>query len=206
MPIIVAPIIPTPVVVQSALGDAAWDYLPQYIPDADDGTVRALLDSLAAPVVGLVDVLTDADTTADPYSTPFDRVAWLAAMAGIDISTVASDARKRAVIGDASWRYRGTVQAIRTRVAETLTGAKNVEIVTNYGGDPDAISVTTFASQTPDPTATEAAIRAEIPAWMEATIVTNAAGQSYANLAADYATYGTMTATSKTYGTLSQEV
>ena len=206
MPIIVAPIIPTPVVVQSALGDAAWDYLPQYIPDADDGTVRALLDSLAAPVVGLVDVLTDADTTADPYSTPFDRVAWLAAMAGIDISTVASDARKRAVIGDAAWRYRGTVQAIRTRVAETLTGAKNVEIVTNYGGDPDAISVTTFASQTPDPTATEAAIRAELPAWMEATIVTNAAGQSYANLAADYATYGTMTATGKSYGTLSQEV
>ena len=206
MPIIVAPIIPTPVVVQSALGDAAWDYLPQYIPDADDGTVRALLDSLAAPVVGLVDVLTDADTTADPYSTPFDRVAWLAAMAGIDISTVASDARKRAVIGDAAWRYRGTVQAIRTRVAETLTGAKNVEIVTNYGGDPDAISVTTFASQTPDEAATEAAIRAEIPAWMEATIVTNAAGQSYANLAADYADYGTMTATSKTYGTLSQEV
>ena len=35
-------------------------------------------------------------------------------MAGIDISTVASDARKRAVIGDAAWRYRGTVQAIRT--------------------------------------------------------------------------------------------
>ena len=206
MPIIVAPIIPTPVVVQSALGDAAWDYLPQYIPDADDGTVRALLDSLAAPVVGLVDVLTDPATTADPYSTPFDRVAWLAAMAGIDISTVASDARKRAVIGDAAWRYRGTVQAIRTRVAETLTGAKNVEIVTNYGGDPDAISVTTFASQTPDEAATEAAIRAEIPAWMEATIVTDAAGQSYANLAADYADYGTMTATSKTYGTLSQEV
>lgn len=206
MPIIVAPIIPTPVVVQSALGDAAWDYLPQYIPDADDGTVRALLDSLAAPVVGVVDVLTDPATTADQRATPFGRVPWLAAMAGIDISTVASDARKRAVIGDAAWRYRGTVAAIRTRVAETLTGAKNVEIVTNYGGDPDAISVTTFASQTPDEAATEAAIRAEIPAWMEATIVTDAAGQSYANLAADYATYGTMTATSKTYGTLSQEV
>ena len=39
-----------------------------------------------------------------------------------------------------------------------------------------------------------------------ATIVTNAAGQSYSNMAADYATYSTMTATSKTYGTLSQEV
>ena len=163
MPIIVAPIIPTPVVVPTALGDAAWDYLPQYIPDADDGTVRALLDSLAAPSSAWSTMLTDADTTADPYSTPFDRVAWLAAMAGIDISTVASDARKRAVIGDAAWRYRGTVQAIRTRVAETLTGAKNVEIVTNYGGDPDAISVTTFASQTPTDDRDRAAIRAEIP-------------------------------------------
>ena len=206
MPIIVAPVVPTPVIVPTLFGDFAWDYLPQYIPDADDGTVRALLDSLGAPVAGLTAALTDSATTADPLSTPFDRVAWLAAMAGIDISTVASDARKRAVIGDASWRYRGTVQAIRTRVAETLTGAKSVDIVTNYGGDPDAISVTTFASQTPDEAATEAAIRAEIPAWMEATIVTNAAGQSYANLAADYADYGTMTATSKTYGTLSQEV
>ena len=206
MPIIVAPVVPTPVIVPTSLGDFAWDYLPQYVKDADDGTVRALLDSLAAPVVGLVDVLTDPATTADEWATPFDRVAWLAAMAGIDISTVASDARKRAVIGDAAWRYRGTVQAIRTRVAETLTGAKNVEIVTNYGGDPDAISVTTFASQTPDEAATEAAIRAEIPAWMEATIVTDAAGQSYSNLAADYATYGTMTATGKSYGTLSQEV
>ena len=206
MPIIVAPIIPTPVVVQSALGDAAWDYLPQYIPDADDGTVRALLDSLAAPVVGVVDVLTDSPTTSDPFTTPFDRIPWLAAMAGIDISTVADADRKRSVIGDDSWRYRGTVAAIRTRVAETLTGAKNVEIVTNYGGDPDAISVTTFASQTPDEAVTEAAIRAELPAWMEATIVTDAAGQSYANLAADYADYGTMTATGKSYGTLSQEV
>jgi hypothetical protein len=206
MPIIVAPVVPTPVIVPTSFGDFAWDYLPAYIPAADNGTVRALLDSLAAPVVGLVDVLTDPATTADPYSTPFNRVAWLAAMAGIDISTVASEDRKRAVIGDADWRYRGAVAAIRTRVAETLTGAKNVEIVTNYGGDPDAISVTTFASQTPDPTATEAAIRAEIPAWMAATIVTDAAGQSYANLAADYADYGTMTATSKTYGTLSQEV
>ena len=206
MPIIVAPVVPTPVIVPTTLGDFAWDYLPQYIPDADDGTVRALLDSLGAPVAGLTAALTDSATTADPLSTPFDRVAWLAAMAGIDISTVADADRKRSVIGDDSWRYRGTVAAIRTRVAETLTGAKNVEIVTNYGGDPDAISVTTFASQTPDEAVTEAAIRAEIPAWMEATIVTNAAGQSYANLAADYATYGTMTATSKTYGTLSQEV
>ena len=147
-----------------------------------------------------MNTLTGPGVTADETATPFARLPWLAAMAGIDISTVASEARRRRiVIGDPDWRYRGTVQAIKAR-RETLT-AKNVEIVTNYGGDPDAISVTTFASQTPDEPATEAAIRAEIPAWMAPTIVTDAAGQSYANLAADYADYGTMTATSKTYGT-----
>ena len=207
MPIVVpTPTPATPALVVSQVGELAWDYLPQYIKDADDGTLRALLDSIGAPVVANAAVLQDPGVTADETATPFARLPWLAAMAGIDISTVASEARRRIVIGDPDWRYRGTVQAIRTRVAETLTGAKNVEIVTNYGGDPDAISVTTFASQTPDEPATEAAIRAEIPAWMAPTIATDAAGQSYANLAADYADYGTMTATSKTYGTLSQEV
>lgn len=116
------------------------------------------------------------------------------------------DFRKRAIVGDASWRYRGSLDALKKRVGETLTGAKSVEVVCPYLGDENRISVTTYASQTPDPTATTAAIVAEIPAWMRATIVTNAAGQSYANMAADYADYSTMTATSKTYGTLSQEV
>ena len=125
---------------------------------------------------------------------------------GIDISTVASEARRPA--SSSVTRTGATAARCRRSGArrETLTGAKNVEIVTNYGGDPDAISVTTFASQTPDKPATEAAIRAEIPAWMAPTIVTDAAGQSYANLAADYADYGTMTATSKDVRHLSQEV
>jgi hypothetical protein len=157
------------------------------------------------PVAYNAAVLTDPAAIDDEYTVPFGRIPWLAAMAGIDVSTVPNDQR-RAVIGDASWRYRGSLDAMKKRVGVTLTGAKSVEIVCPYLGDANRISVTTFASQTPDPTATEAAIRAELPAWMRATIVTNAAGQSYANLAADYATYGTMTATSKTYGTLSQEI
>ncbi|MEZ5119653.1 MAG: phage tail protein [Candidatus Nanopelagicales bacterium] len=190
----------------TSLGDAALDYLPDYVPAADDGTLAALFGALGAPVETMAGVLTDPTVTADERSTPFERLAWLAAMAGIDISTVPSDARKRAVIGNATWRYRGTLAAIRARVGETLTGAKTVEITTNYGSDPDAIAVTTFASQTPDPTATEAAIRAEIPAWMAPTIVTDAAGQSYTELASDYADYDTMTATGKTYSTLSQEI
>jgi len=205
MPIIVGIPVVTPANLTSDLAALAWDYLPQYIKAADDGTLLALLTAVGVPVSGEVSTATDASYTSDEYVTPLDRLGWLAAVAGIDLSTVPND-RKRAIVGDASWRYRGSLDAIRKRVGETLTGAKSVEITTNLGGDPDAIAVTTFASQTPDEPATEAAIRAELPAWMAATIVTDAAGQSYTNLAADYATYGAMTTTGKSYGTLSQEV
>lgn len=205
MPIIVGIPVVTPANLTSDLAALAWDYLPQYIKAADDGTLLALLTAVGVPVSGEVSTTTDASYTSDEYTTPLDRLAWLAAMAGIDLSTVPNE-RKRAIVGDQSWRYRGSLDAIRKRVGETLTGSKSVEITTNYGGDPDAIAVTTFASQTPDEPATESAIRAELPAWMAATIVTDAAGQSYTNLAADYATYGAMTTTGKSYGTLSQEV
>jgi len=187
------------------LSPLGWPYLPRYVREADDGTLRDYLSAVGAPTAVTAEVLTDPAVTAGVDATPFTRLPWLAAIAGIDVSTVPAD-RRRAVVADQDWRFRGTLTAIRKRVGETLTGAKSVEIVTNYGGNPDAISVTTYASQTPDPAATTAAIKAEIPAWMAATIVVNAAGQSYANLAADYATYAVMAATNKTYGTLSQEV
>ena len=70
-------------------------------PDADDGTVGA------ARLAGsarrrLVNVLTDAIFTPPTRTDAVRPVPWLAAMAGIDISTVASDARRRRiVIGDA---------------------------------------------------------------------------------------------------------
>ena len=231
MPIIVPTPSSTGTSTPTVLSDLIWDYLPGYMKSSDDGTLRALVDAIALPVADRVRLLSDPAYSADEYTVPFARLPWLAAMAGIDLTAIpdlafawatyrdtyreeygptdvtgACNARRRAVVADPDYRYRGSATAIRKRVGETLTGAKSVEITCPLSGDPDAISVTTFASQTPDPTATEAAIRAEIPAWMAATIVTNAAGQSYANLAADYATYSTMTATSKTYGTLSQEV
>lgn len=205
MPVIVPEPTATASTVVTALGDLIWSYLPQYVKDADDGTLRAFVDALAVPVTAATSVAQDASVTADEYVTPFSRIGWLAAMAGIDLSTV-PDSRKRAIVADSSWRNRGSLDALKKRVGETLTGAKSVEVTCPYLGDENRIAVTTYASQTPDPSATVAAINAEVPAWMRATIVTNAAGQSYANMAADYATYSVMTATSKTYGTLSQEV
>lgn len=51
MPVIVPEPTATPTTVVSPLGDLIWGYLPEYVKEADDGTLRALVDALGAPVV-----------------------------------------------------------------------------------------------------------------------------------------------------------
>lgn len=185
----------------SALTDAAMGYLPEYVREADDGTLEALLDSACSQADVIVDWLSNPDDVADALVVPFNRIPWVAAIGGVDISRV-PQAQQRAFIADDVTRYRGSEAAIRRRVGVTLTGAKSVEIVFTAATE---VTVTTYASQTPDAAATTAAIRAEIPAWLLATIVTNAAGQSYSAMASDYATYGDMVTNGGTYGDLAQE-
>ena len=230
MPIIVPTPSSTGASTPTVLSDLIGDYLPGYMKSSDDGTLRALVDAIALPVADRVRLLSDPAYSADEYTVPFARLPWLAAMAGIDLTAIpdlafawatyrdtyreeygptdvtgACNARKRAVVADPDYRYRGSATAIRKRVGETLTGAKQVQIVCPYTGDPDAILVRTYAAETPDATVTEAAIRAEVPAWMELTADVAAAGIDYDELASRYATYDDMTTTGKTYDELSQE-
>lgn len=206
MPYIVDPPPAVPgALLDSTLTDLAFDYLPEYVRSDDDGTLYGLLGAVCSQADRSVAWLSDPAAVADPWQAAPSQLAWLAAVSGVDLTGVPNDNR-RAFIAEPLTRNRGSLAALQYRVGQTLTGAKAVEVVCPYLGDVNRISVTTYASQTPDPAATTAAIRAEIPAWMKATIVTNAAGQPYSNMAADYATYAAMAATGKTYGTLSQEV
>lgn len=186
------------------LGESAFERLPGYIRLGDDGTTADVMNAVASPVEFVVDWLSEDGGQVDPTEVTFDRLPWVAQMAGVDLSNV-PDGEKREFVANPITRYRGNLAALRKRVGATLTGAKSIEITLNYQSDANRIAVTTYASQTPDAAKTEAAIRAEIPAWLRATITTNAAGQSYANMASDYATYGDMTGTNKSYGTLAQE-
>lgn len=206
MPYIVTPPPAVPgALLDSTLTDLAFDYLPEYVRSDDDGTLYGLLGAVCSQADTSVAWLADPAAVADPWQAAPSQLTWLAAVSGVDLTGVPNDNRRAFIASDIT-RNRGSLAALQYRVGQTLTGAKSVEIVCPYLGDVNRISVTTYASQTPDPTATTAAILAEIPAWMRATIVTNAAGQSYSNMAADYATYGAMAATSKSYGTLSQEI
>ena len=206
MPLIVPPPAPTPAVeVASSLGARAWDYLPAYVRGLDDGTVRLVLDSVGATVQPSVDVLTQPSAQVDPATTPFERLPWLAALAGVDITSVPQESL-RSWLADPDNYYRGNVTTIKRRVGLTLTGGKSVLIACPYLGDPMQIYVGTLAAETPDADATLAAIEAEVPAWLQLTAEVDLVGKTYSALAATYATYAVLTATGKTYQELSQEV
>ncbi len=183
------------------LADLAYSYLPGYVRAADDGTVYALLGAVCLPVKPQVDVL--RETTADPMTVPAARLPWVAAAGGVDLTSV-PDADKRAFIASDTSRYRGNRAAIVQRVGLTLTGARRVFVECPYLGDPARIRVRTYAAETPDPTATAAAIRAEVPAWLRLTIDT-AAGMTWDQRKAKYGTFNDEKATGKTYDELAME-
>lgn len=183
------------------LADLAYSYLPGYVRAADDGTVYVLLGAACLPVKPQVDVL--RETTADPMTVPAARLPWVAAAGGVDLTSV-PDADKRAFIASETSRFRGNRSAIVQRVGLTLTGARRVFVECPYLGDPARIRVRTYAAETPDPAATEAAIRAEVPAWLRLTIDT-AAGMTWDQRKAKYGTFDDEKATGKTYDQLAME-
>ena len=187
----------------STLGAAAYDYLPRYVRQSDDGTVALVLDSVGATVQLPVDVITDPAMMTDPQAAPFDQLPRLAALAGIDVTSV-PDSSLRSWLADPDNYYRGNLTTIRRRVGLTLTGARQVLLRCPYLGDPMQIFVGTLAAETPDPAATLAAIRAEVPAWLAITAEVDMEGVTYDALGALYETYDDMTVTGKTYNELQE--
>lgn len=170
------------------MAQQALDYLPRHYIASDDGTLAALMTAWSAPVEGLAALLSDPGLMSDPTRVPYELLPWLAALAGVDVSTV-PESLWRDVLRDPDWRYRGGRAAIVKRVGVTLTGARQVLITCPYLGDPLQIYVGTRADETPDPAATLAAIRAEVPTWLVLTAETNITSGTYNTLAASYSTY-----------------
>lgn len=199
------PTAPLPVVQPSGLGARAWGFLPGYVREADDGTTRAVLDAWGSPVEALVQLLADPGLWTDPERTPFERLPWLAAVSGVDLTGVPSS-MWREWIADPRNRFRGNLDTLVRRVALTLTGGRQVEVVCPYLGSPWRMYVGTLTSETPDEAATAAAINAEAPAWLRVTFEARSGGLTYDGLAARYPNYDDMTSTGKTYVTLSTEI
>lgn len=98
----------------------------------------------------------------DPLAAPLDALPWLAQFAGVTLEPELTEAEQRAKIASPEGFQRGTPAAMREAGKRTLTGTKTVLIEERYT-TAYALWVRTLATETPDPVATEAAIRSQKP-------------------------------------------
>lgn len=151
-------------------------------------------DLLRPFIEGLTSGLDDVDDLVsgdDGWSRAFDldetdQPGWLGQLAGVTPSG-GSVEQQRAAVRSRGYA-RGTVTAIKAAAAATLTGTKRVTVTERADGQAYRLEITTYASETPDKTVTEAAIRAVKPAGL---ILTYDAplGQTYRDVQARSQTY-----------------
>lgn len=175
--------------------------------DADNGFVGAILCGAFATMVDPVsDISRDQADGTPGFAILFDPDAivdaghpewlpWLAQFVGDSqavLSTTDVDVQK-AIIKTPLNFTRGRPSTIVAAAQNTLTGARVVLLNTFVGGNSNALGITTFTSQTPNPTATKSAVMAVMPAWIVPTFAV-VTGGDYATLAASHASYTLMEA------------
>lgn len=138
----------------------------------------------------------------DPTRSPAGWLPWLAQFAGVRLADGLDEAQQRVRIVETSGQRRGTVAAIEGAARQLLSGSRLVRLEerTDPDGMPDAyrLRVTTFAEETDDPDAVEAAVRAETPAGL-VLHYRMLPGASYDDLAAVHATYDQLAGAFATY-------
>ena len=141
---------------------------------------------------------------------PYDALPWLAQLAGVRIPpSVVDDAERRDWVRSTDGFSRGTASALIAGAKATLTGAQRLVFRERDGaaygaGSPDYayhLTAYSYASETPNPTATLNALLAQKPGgivlhYHAATM------QDYANVKATNATYAVVKSTFRDYAAL----
>lgn len=160
------------------------------------------IDALVLAGVALVDDATRGEggwrDLLDPDEAPGYALGWLSRFAGVRLPVGLDEAAQRARIKDAPAQRRGTPAAIRAVAQETLTSGQTLTFVERAGttgtvDDAYIVEVRTFAAETPDATATEAAVAAVLPAGLQ-LVYAELTGATYDQLTAEFATYADLTA------------
>lgn len=149
-------------------GQRLYDALaPLAEMDAEHGYALALYCGAWATVLDQVaDLSRDTDDAPgwsvmlEPDATPF--VEWLSQFPGVQIPRGLDDAGAREWVRSTDGRNRGKPTAIAGAAKPYLTGLKRVLVVERHGSAYQ-LQVTTWESETPDPSAVKAAVEAQTP-------------------------------------------
>jgi hypothetical protein len=145
-----------------------FEWVVTYALDQDDGTAGwSLLMS--------------------PWTCPAEGLPWLGQFVGVDVNASYTETQQRAQIAAHAGYNRGTPAAITLAAQATLTGRRQVFLTERLDGDPWQLSVVTYTAETPDPTATLAAIWSQTPAGIVVTYSTEV--WDYTVIKAQQATY-----------------
>lgn len=116
----------------------------------------------------------DVSALVDPATANAGWLDWLAAALGTDRGDL-DDAGLRIFLADID-REVGTGAALQAAARGTLNGTRTVYYAAGQGPKPWGIVVQTLTAETPDPDATERAVRAHKPAGHRLTVI-NAASR-----------------------------
>jgi hypothetical protein len=106
----------------------------------------------------------------DPAIAGSQALLWLAQLAGVAVPVGMTDETAlRSTIEAANGRRRGTPAYMAEQGQATLTGTKTLRMFERYTGDAYLLHVVTRTDETPDPAATEAALRSVKPAGIVLT-------------------------------------
>jgi hypothetical protein len=156
----------------------AMGELPTIVRDTDEGPGwSAVLDVDRCPVWAL---------------------PWLGQFVGVTLNPGQTEAQQRALVSRPPAFRRGTVAALKEALRAQLTGNRTI-LLTERDGSPYRITVSVYASQTPNPAQAEAAARSQkpaglimtfnlLPGWSIAEMETAYIGQTIADLEGDYPT------------------
>lgn len=179
--------------------DLLYEAIGPAITRGDDGTFLDWLDGAGSLLGEVDDVVRDTDLPGWAAELTYDRThrpRWTGQFLGVQIPAGADDLAARDLIRDHPAIRRGTVAALVAAAQTTLTGSRYVNVI-ERDGSPYQLRVQVFIEETPDPAATEAALRAQKPAGLVLvfqpigistyTALELAAAQTYTDLEAEAA-------------------
>lgn len=191
------------------VAEEMYEALGRFREDDTSGDLRKLTEALSGNLQLINDIVAETEDGRPGWASAMDLdlaptsvLPWLAQFVGVTITPGMSDEEARQAIRTPDGFAVGTIAAIRSAAERTLTGTKRVVIHENTP-DLGYLYVRTIASETPDPAATEAAIRSQKP-WHVVLEYEATDGFSYIDLAAMFDTYDDLDAADLTYDEVSE--